>query len=138
LTTEYPYGKKEKDEINDPASTYNQLTKSIGIYKENYLEALKTTKYKQVWRNQLLGEKILKLEKRFRHFTSVILFPRGNIHFVNVCDSYKEFLEGEFAANFIGITFEDFIKTGQHYALQNDAESWLMYLKTRYLIAGQV
>jgi len=132
---EYLYGKREKDEINNPTSTYNRLTKSIGIYRENCLEALKTAKYKQVWRNQLLGESMLELENKFSHFTSVILYPQGNPHFVDVCNGYKKFLKEEFTFKFVGITFEDFIMTGNRYALQDDTKSWLEYLESRYIVS---
>lgn len=132
---EYPYGNKEKTKINDAHSVYNVLTKRIGIYKQEYLETLKTAKFKQVWRNQLLGERILEMVPRFKHFTSVILYPRDNEHFANVCSSYESFFN-ENVNRFIGITFEDFIEAGLQCSIHDSAKQWLGYLKSRYLIVN--
>lgn len=132
---EYPYGKKEKAEIEDSDSIYNRLTNRICIYKQVALYSLKSAKYKQVWRNQLLGERILEVNQAFKHFTSVILFPKDNLHFAYVCNTYKDFLKDEFARKFIGITFEDFIATGKRYVSRSEEGKWLGYLESRYLIS---
>lgn len=131
---EYDYTEKEKADIYNPSSTYNRLTRRIGIYQENCLEKLKTPKYKQVWRNQLLGESILEKDTGFKHFTSIIIFPAGNHHFVDVCNSYSRFLKEGFRSKFIGITYEDFIQAGNYYCTDSKQKSWLEYLKSRYLI----
>jgi hypothetical protein len=130
---EYPYGKKEREEIKNPTSVYNRLTKRTALYKDNCLEILKTAKYKQVWRNQLLGERILEVEPRVKHFTSVILFPRGNAHFLDVCSSYATFLKEDHRFRFVGITFEEFIAAGNRYASEDRERHWLSYLASRYL-----
>ena len=131
---EYRYTKKEKAEIFNPKSEYNLLTKCANIYKETSIEILKTIKYKQVWRNQLLGEKLLRMNPRFKHFTSAILFPKGNKHFVDVCATYQEFFKDNSDIKFCGITFEDFIDVGKSYSTQNKTKLWLEYLRLRYLV----
>lgn len=131
---EYPCGKKEQLEISNELSIYNQLTKRIGIYSNEALELLKTPKYKQVWRNQLLGERFIEINSSFRHFTSLMVFPKNNTHFLQVCKDYVSFLKEEYSNRFLAITFEDFIEAGNSVAKRDSQKFWLIYLKARYII----
>lgn len=130
----YPYGYKERNDIYNPSSIYNQLTSRIDIYKDTCLDNLKLPKYKQVWRNQLLGERMLEVDQELKHFTSIILFPKGNDHFVNVCSEYKKFLKEKFQPKFVGITYEDFIEVGNMYCKEDRSKLWIEYLKNRYIV----
>jgi hypothetical protein len=88
-------GSKEETDINEPTSEYNVLTSKIGLYKKEIIGKLKTDEYRQVWRNQLLGEIMSRknhTDSRFEHFTSIILYPQGNDHFRNLIPVYRNFL----------------------------------------------
>ena len=50
--------KKDKD-MNKPESIYNILTCKIGLYRKDDIPKLKADKFRQVLRNQLLGERII-------------------------------------------------------------------------------
>lgn len=128
----YSYTKKEKAEIENPESLYNSLTREINIY--NDVDKLKSRSFKQLWRNQLLGEKILvKDGNKFKHATSLVMFPRGNQYFIKKTKEYASFLKDEYKDKFIPITYEDFIKTVKEYAI-GDYRKWIEYLERRYIV----
>ena len=75
---EYPLkrGSKEEIDINNPESRYNMLTNKIALYRKEFIKKLKEDKFRQVWRNQLLGESMTRQnhpESRYKYFTSIIL-----------------------------------------------------------------
>jgi len=87
-----PNSKQEKD-INDKSSKYFCVTTACGIYKPNVIDTLITDNFRQVWRNQILGESILLIDKnKFKHFTSLTLFPKDNSHFVTTSGEYIKLL----------------------------------------------
>lgn len=136
---EYKLKKRSKEEtdINEPTSAYNTLTKKIGLYRKEIIEKLKTDEFRQVWRNQLLGESMTKKnhpESRYEHFTSIILYPESNDHFRNLIPSYKSFLIPGHENSFMGITYEEFIKTAREFTTDTDYLRWLQYLEDRYIV----
>ncbi|MBN2238171.1 MAG: hypothetical protein JW712_00215 [Dehalococcoidales bacterium] len=131
---DYPYGKKEFSEINNPNSEYNLLTRRCGIFNTKTLKTLRQPRYKQVWRNQLLGEKMLEVLPEFKHFISILLYPSGNRHFANVSREYKDKLKGSHKDRFFGITFEEFIDAGFRHASGERIMDWLKYLRERYIV----
>jgi len=136
---EYPLkdGSTEAKAIGNPTHPYNVLTNKLNLYKKDKLEDLKTNKYRQVWRNQLLGESMTRksnLGSKYECFTSIILYPKDNDHFRDVIQVYKSFLTPGHENSFMGITYEEFIKTARD--LTNDMEylRWLQYLEDRYIV----
>ena len=96
---------KENKDINDPESTYNVLTRKIGLYRKDDIPKLKTDEFRQVWRNQLLGESMTRKnhhDSKYEYFTSIILYPDGNDHFRNLIPKYKSFLNPGHESSFKG------------------------------------
>ena len=136
---EYPLkdGSTEAISIRNPTHQYNVLTNKLNLYKKDKLEDLKTNKYRQVWRNQLLGESMTKKnhpESRYEHFTFIILYPEGNDHFRDVIPAYKNFLTPGHENSFKGITYEEFIKTAREPTGDTEYLRWLQYLEDRYIV----
>lgn len=133
---EYPWGKTERARMFDDRSRYLQVHRSSKIYGEASLEFLRTPRFKQLWRNQLLGEAMLQTsELGFEHFTSVLIYPRGNVHFVETTREYEKLLAPRRAsATFRGVTFEDFIATCRDHAGTPEERAWTDYLARRYLV----
>lgn len=128
---------KEQRDVNNPESRYNTLTKKIGLYRNESLELLKTDEYRQVWRNQLLGESMTRrssADVRYEYFTSLLLYPGGNDHFRELVPKYKSLLTPGHENSFIGITYEEFIDAGVKLTEDEGFLSWLQYLKDRYIV----
>ena len=127
-------GSKEEKDIQNQNSIYYQLTNSIELYKPEKVIELPKDKYRQVWRNQLLGESmIFKEDSKYSEFTSVILYPAGNNHFTKVANEYKKFLLGSSKDRFFAITFESFFKEIEKHINSVELRNWVSYLKSRYL-----
>jgi len=137
---ESPLVKKSKEDIEiiDPGSIYNTLTNKIGLYRKEIIQELRTDDYRQVWRNQLLGESMTRKnhpESKYEYFTSIILYPEGNDHFRDLVPKYKSFLNPGHESSFKGITYEEFISVAREYTDDVDFLRWLQYLKDRYIIS---
>lgn len=92
------------------ASKYKEITEQSGRFqlKEGDFDQLKLDRYRQVWRNHLLGESML-LEKdsKYHHFHSITIYPSGNTHFTDVILEYREvFLKPEVQEVVQGMTFD--------------------------------
>jgi hypothetical protein len=133
---EYPWGKTERTRMFDDRSRYLLVHGASGIYGTGGLELLRTPRFKQLWRNQLLGEAMLQRpELGFAHFTSVLLYPKGNVHFVDVAREYARLLvPARTSAAFRGVTFEDFIARCREHAHAPEDLPWVDYLAGRYLV----
>lgn len=130
-------GSTEAKALTNPKHPYNTIPRRLGLYKKGVNNQLKEDRYRQVWRNHLLGESITRKnhpEFRFEHFTSIILYPEGNIHFQDVISEYKNFLSPEYESSFMGITYEDFIKTARELTTDPEYRRWLQYLEDRYIV----
>lgn len=130
-------GSKEDKEVNKEDSIYNLLTKTSGLYKNEFTQILKTDEYRQVWRNHLLGVSMINksyVDSRFEHFTSIILYPEGNDHFRNLIPAYRNFLNRGHESSFIGITYEEFILTARELTRDPEYLRWLRYLEDRYIV----
>jgi hypothetical protein len=85
---------REEAEINKDTSVYNTLSARIGLYRKEIIQELKTDEYRQVWRNQLLGESMTRKnhpDSKYEYFTSIILYPEGNDHFRDLGTKIQEF-----------------------------------------------
>lgn len=127
--------KQEKD-INDKNSLYFSVTNSCGLYKANAIEVLPTDKFRQVWRNHILGESILLADSnKFQHFTSLTLFPSDNSHFIKTSKEYIDLLTKN-DNKFIALTYEDFFALLSKHCPDSNYKKWLDYLTTRYIVAN--
>jgi hypothetical protein len=128
--------KQEKD-INDKNSIYFSVTNNCGLYKPNAIEVLLTDKFRQVWRNHILGESLLLSDSnKFEHFTSLTLFPADNIHFIKTSKEYIDLLTNN-DNKFIALTYEDFFALLSKYCPDINYKNWLDYLTTRYIITNK-
>ena len=133
---EYPWGKTERARMFDDRSRYLLVHAGSGIYSTGGLQFLRTPRFKQLWRNQLLGEAMLQFPTLgFEYFTSVLLYPKGNAHFVEVTREYEKLLvPARPGATFRGVTFEDFIARCREHARAPQDREWADYLAGRYIV----
>lgn len=130
---------KEDIEVNNETSIYNTLTKKLGLYKTEFIPELKKDKYRQVWRNQLLGESMTRKNRpdsKYEHFTSVLFYPEGNDHFRELIPAYKSSLNPGHENSFIGINYEEFIDAALGISPDEGFVGWLNYLKDRYIVTN--
>lgn len=131
-----PKSKQEKNILNK-ASRYFSVTDACGIYKPQAVEQLKSDQFRQIWRNQLLGESILLYDKdKFKHFISLTLFPSGNTHFVNTSKEYMDLLHVN-DHKFVPLTYEDFFAAIANHCPDNRYEKSFDYLRTRYIVSNE-
>jgi hypothetical protein len=133
---EYPWGKTERTRMFDDRSRYLFVHRAAGIYRAGSLELLRTPRFKQLWRNQLLGEAMLQCQELgLQHFTSVLLYPKGNAHFAEVTSEYGKLLSPTRTSTaFRAVTFEDFIATCREHARTPEYRAWSDCLADRYLV----
>lgn len=130
-----PKDSKQEKDINNKNSNYYSVTDKCGLYKPNTIEKLTTDKFRQVWRNHILGESILLVDfEKFTHFTSLTIFPKGNEHFVQISKEYIELLSNN-DNNFIPLTYENYFIACEKHIKTDDYKEWIKYLKNRYLVA---
>lgn len=135
----YHFGGKEREEVMEKElSQYAIITRSCGLYKEEIASkpiretSLCLNKFRQIWRNHILGESMV-MNKMVERFYSVTLYPCGNPHFTKVLPKYREFLTDYGLSTFKFITFEslfDLLKV--HYPKDSQFQNWIEYLQTRY------
>ena len=136
--TEHEYaltpGSKEDREINNESSLYYKISEHSGIYKPDSHHLLKTDLFRQIWRNQILGESILYTDiEKYKYFTSLTLFPEGNTHFKETCKKYMDLLANN-NNNFIPVTYEKFISICDQYCPDEEYRKWIDYLTRRYIV----
>jgi hypothetical protein len=128
-----PNSKQEKD-VKDKNSLYYSVTNKSRLYKPNAIKDLPTDKFRQVWRNQILGESILLVDSdKFQHFTSITIFPSGNSHFIKTSKEYIDLLTHN-DNKFIALTYENFFDLLNKYCPDDNFENWIKYLTTRYIV----
>ena len=125
---------KEETDVNDPNSRYNTVSEKCQLYKPEAIALLPTDKFRQIWRNQLLGESIILVDSdQFKHFTSLTIFPKGNLHFVETSKEYMDMLTNN-NGRFVPVTYENFILSCRKYCPDNRFKNWIDYLNERYII----
>jgi hypothetical protein len=119
-------------------SSYKKRTIESGVFQLNTgdFDKIKTDRYRQVWRNHLLGESIiLKDGKDFKHFQSLTFYPSANKHFSEVISEYRNwFLKPEYQYRVQGITYEDFFQSCRKHCPNKQYNIWLDYLEKRYIV----
>ena len=136
--TEKEYGLEknstQRNAIIDKTSKYYSVTERCKIYKPEAIYVLQTDKFRQVWRNHLLGESILLADSdKFKHFTSLTLFPKGNLHFIKTSKEYIDLLENN-GNKFLPLTYEDFFDGCIKHCPDENYKKWLDYLTARYIV----
>jgi len=136
--TEHEYklkpGSKQEADIINKNSRYYTITEQCELYKPNSIDKLISDKFRQVWRNQLLGESIvIKDNDKFKYFTSLTIFPKGNQHFIETSEEYLNMLTNG-GNRFVPLTYEDFILTCNKFKPNDRFEKWINYLRKRYII----
>jgi hypothetical protein len=129
------FGKKE----------YFKVTE--GIYKDCFIKEKKYEKqmYTQLWRNHILGVSILKKDgedeskndkDKFKHFTSITIYPKGNEHFKTVREEYAEFLEKGHEYDCLFFTYEKLFDYIENELCKNDEryQKWIKWMRKRYIV----
>jgi len=128
----YPYGKTEKDRMfNQEDSEYNRLSHDSKFYEKDRIAELKLDDLKQIWRNHLLGIKLLALGELDK-FHSVHIYPEGNIYQKEASAKYLKCLVEAKKQSFVPITFEKFIEVADSVLTSAEHKAWIKYLKDRY------
>ena len=127
--------KTEKEKMDDTGSVYYRRSKDSGVFKDGDLTVLKQNKYRQIWRNHLLGESILFVDKpKYSHFHSLTFYPEGNTHFSDVLPKYLEYLKPEYLDRVQGVTYEKYFEICRKHLPDDDYKKWLEYLERRYIV----
>ncbi|MDP2343428.1 MAG: hypothetical protein Q8O67_20890 [Deltaproteobacteria bacterium] len=130
----YAWAKTERARMFDDGSLYNQTSRGSDLYVDGATSALRTPRFKQFWRNQLLGE-AMRQRGDLRHFTSLLLHPSGNTHFGEAAHDYTALLRPGARSSFVAMTFETFIQQCGCLDASPAVTSWLRYLERRYIVA---
>lgn len=129
-----PTKSKQEKDVKDKNSPYYSVTNKSGLYKPDAIKDLSTDKFRQVWRNHILGESILLVDSdKFQHFTSLTLFPSDNSHFIKTSKEYIDLLIQN-DNRFIALTYENFFTLLNKYCPDDNFKNWIKYLTTRYIV----
>lgn len=132
-TSEYAH---VKDENGNTRLFQNYLTVTINsrYYKDDVLhDTLVSNKLRQIWRNHILGASMV-MHGDIENFTSITLYPKGNVHFDNnAIPVYKELLTEIGKNSFVSITYEELFDLMEKYLNIDDSNNWINYLRSRYL-----
>lgn len=136
--TEHEYkltpGSKEEADINDKNSRYFLVSKKSRVFRPEAMPLLPTDKFRQIWRNQLLGESILIEDKdKFKHFISLIIFPQDNLHFKKTGEEYLNMLSNN-NNRFLTVTYENFLLICKKHCPNDRFFQWINYLTERYIV----
>lgn len=126
----YAIGKTESINVKNHDSLYWQTARESGYFKNPDDEIFGTDEFRQVWRNHLLGLKMIQVGD-VDEFYSITLFPNGNNHFHHVIPEYISQLKDGARPYLIGCTFEKFISVIHG---SPEFEEWKDWLKKRYII----
>jgi hypothetical protein len=130
---DYTIGTKESIAANDPDSLYWKVTAQSSLYRNDSFPLLIEDRYRQVWRNHILGESIKQRHPdTWKHFTLVMLYPEGNTHIGDVAQEYAGMLQDN-RLNFIPITYQGYLQACQANATDYKIVNWLHWCIQRYL-----
>jgi hypothetical protein len=131
----------KQDPNHDPI--YYNVTDYSKAYKGEYIDILKDNKYRQIWRNHILGVSILKKDDedenkndKFKHFTSITIYPEGNEHFGKVSEEYVNFLEKGHEYNCLFFSYEKLFDYIENELCKNDEryQKWIKWMRKRYIV----
>lgn len=122
--------------LNDGTSKYFAISDKCNLYKPGSHLNLIKDEFRQLWRNHLLGEYMLHVDsEKFKHFTSVTLFPEGNTHFIHHSIEYMNLLIDN-NNKFIPITYEAFFDACLKHCPSSEYKGWIKYLNDRYIVVN--
>jgi len=130
---EYAVGSREKENVENGALKYWTLTTRSGQFIDETKEKLSSDKMRQIWRNHLLGL-AMKDKDELNEFTSITVYPSGNMHFTEALSDYHNLMNPEFKKSVIGCTFEKFINSIDD---EKEILNWKNYLSTRYILKNK-
>lgn len=120
----------------DGKSKYFTISDKCNLYKAGSHQKLIKDQFRQIWRNHLLGEYMLHVDsEKFKHFTSITLFPEGNTHFKHHSEEYMDMLINN-NNKFIPITYEAFFDACLKHCPNNEYKEWIKYLSDRYIVVN--
>ena len=126
---------KQENDIKNPNSEYYRVTEKCKLYKQGAISILPTDKYRQIWRNHILGECILLVNpNEYKHFTSLTVFPKGNKHFIEASKEYINLLIDNNNNQFVALTYESFLESCEKHCPNKRYEPWIHYLTKRYIV----
>ena len=129
-------GSKEALALKNKKSRYNLVTDNCGIFELETVKLLPADSYRQLWKTQLLGERILfKDAETFSRFTSLVISAEGNTTFNQTCKEYAPLLINS-KDKFKQISFHNFIASCKTNSTNEDTNEWISYLTNRYLVQG--
>jgi len=130
----YRVGESEKERIDNTDSSYWKVTRDSGYFLEQYYSNLPKDKFRQIWRNQILGLSMIEAGQ-IDDFYSITIYPSGNDHFKKAIPKYLEMLTPDYRDKLLGCTFEKFIDSIPRVP---ELEEWIKYLRQRYIISTPI
>ena len=117
------------------SKAYKRATEGCGYYKPEVThDQLVANKFRQIWRNHMLGVAMV-LHNDIAQFTSVTIYPEGNVHFSrDAMPAYKQMLKDEYANTCIPISYESMFDLMNRHLHMKEKNAWIAYLKRRYII----
>lgn len=139
---EYPLkeGSSEQRHIQDENGqtrlfeNYLNATVGSGYYRDKVAHStLVTNKFRQIWRNHILGASMV-LHGDIYRFTSIHLYPMANVHFCeDAIPRYCELLTDKGRKSFVALTYERLFDLMDKHLDVEDKDGWIAYLKRRYI-----
>lgn len=136
--TEHDYplkaGSTEEGKIEDRQSIYYKTALHCGLFDPEHFNKLASDRFRQIWRNQLLGERMLIVDpEKYNHFHSLTIYPEGNLHFVEASKDYLQLLISN-NLKFLPVTYESFLQACQRFLPDQRFQKWIDYLRERYIV----
>ena len=139
---EYPLkeGSQEKKRIKDENGqtclfrNYLEATVRSRYYPTDIsYDALISNKFRQIWRNHILGASMV-IRGNIKRFTSITVYPQGNCHFsLDAMPKYISMLTTHGKETFIPLTYEYLFDLMQKHFNMPHKDQWIEYLRRRYL-----
>ena len=132
-TSEYAHVKDEHGNTRLFGPYFNATNNSRYFKEEVTHDILVTNKFRQIWRNHILGASMVQ-RGDIEQFTSITIYPEANIHFHNdSMPEYYELLSETGKDTFIPLTYEELFNLMDKFLNVENGKEWNMYLKQRYL-----
>lgn len=93
-------------------------------------------KFRQIWRNHLLGAAMI-FNGELSEFTSLTVYPDGNVHFKEVLPEYETMLTDAGKDTFKHLTYEKLFSLMEQSFNQSaipNLNDWITYLRRRYIV----
>ena len=145
------------DVVDGKANLYYKRTMESGLYNPDTLanfndrsitdpqkRTLTMDRYRQFWRNHILGESMVAKDvQEFDAFYSLLFYPKGNTHFEETAKEYTDMLVRK--DSFVAKQYEEYTAVVddvvRHSSLPESEkllfQDWLTYLKDRYEVPAK-